>query len=201
MSPSNSPPINAKGAGILIQRPPTDCRLAPVDLRLSTIACRLATVDLIRRRRHRADALVVELLQALSFVGLDRVNVALRVERHVVRCVELSRTAATAAEVADDLKRIAQQRPDAVVRAVRNEEMALRLVVRERGVEDDAVTERVLLYLSFLDERAVLPEDLDTVVRAVADIHEAVCRERCAVHCSEYLRQRRRGIVRARIRV
>src|SRR5687767_6028676 len=63
--------------------------------------------------------------------------------------------------------------------------MTLRLVVGKRDVEDDAVAERVLRNLRFLDECAVFPEYLNAVVRAVADIHEAVGRERRAMYGSE----------------
>ena len=61
-----------------------------------------------------AHALVDELLQALSFVGLGRVDVALGVGRDAVHAVELARLAAAVAERGELLQRLAQDDAHAV---------------------------------------------------------------------------------------
>ena len=54
--------------------------------------------------RHRADALVDELLHAFTLVGLGRVEVALGVRRDAVHAVELARLASAVAERGDFLE-------------------------------------------------------------------------------------------------
>ena len=53
-----------------------------------------------------------ELLQALSDVDLGRVEVAARVDREIVRPVEVSRVLAESAEVVDDGQRRSVEDPD-----------------------------------------------------------------------------------------
>src|SRR5258708_13838560 len=57
--------------------------------------------------RHRADALVVELLHALTLVGLGRVEVPLGVRCQAVHAVELAGLTPAVAERGDLLKRLA----------------------------------------------------------------------------------------------
>ena len=61
----------------------------------------------------------------------------------------------------------------------------------------DTVAARVLLDEHFLDQRAVLHEDLDAIVDAIADVHQPVMRQFGAVHrVPELLRWRGGRVVR-----
>ena len=59
--------------------------------------------------RHRREALVDELLQAASLVGLGRVDVALRIDRDAVHGEELPGLPAAVAEAGEDLHRVAHR--------------------------------------------------------------------------------------------
>src|SRR5687768_9901172 len=64
------------------------------------------TLELLR---HRSQALIGELLDALSFVGLGRIDVAPRIGRDVVHAVPLTRLPAALAERRQDVERIPPQ--------------------------------------------------------------------------------------------
>src|SRR4030095_7454715 len=81
--------------------------------------------DALVRPRDGTDALVHELLDALSLVGLGRVEVALRVRRNAVHREELARLAAAIAEARQDLQRLAIHHVDPLVLAVPQKEVLL----------------------------------------------------------------------------
>src|SRR5882724_9145565 len=123
---------------------------------------------------EREGPLVDELLRALARVDLGRIDVALRVDGHVVDPVELARRAAVAAEVREHAARLAEQRPHVVVLAVGIVEERLAGVLREVHVPRRAAAARGRGHDELADEGAVLAEHLDAIVRAVADVEEAV---------------------------
>src|SRR2546426_10327073 len=61
------------------------------------------------RLRHRSQTFVGELLDALSFVGLGRIDVAPRIGRDVVHAMPLTWLAAAFAERRQDVERLAPQ--------------------------------------------------------------------------------------------
>src|SRR5262245_48539077 len=84
--------------------------------------------------RLRLDTLIDELLDALTLVGLGRVEVALRVGRDRVHAVELAGLASAVAERGDLLERVAQDHAHALVLPVGQEHELLVGVARERDV-------------------------------------------------------------------
>src|SRR5262245_13134904 len=141
-------------------------------------------------------------LHALAFVGFASIQVAARVDRHAADAVELSGIAAAAADRrAGRLQRAAVDDDDFLVVAVGDEQVALLRVVRERHVPHRAVAGRRLRDDAFLDELAVLLEDLDAVVLPIADVDEVVLRQLHAARRAELLRRRRVRIVRPGIGV
>ena len=152
-------------------------------------------------RPDRADALVDELLHALALVGFGRVDVALRVGRDAVHARRTGR--------AGGRRRRSSSAPPATresmmwifsLRAVGEEDVLLLRVLRERDVPHRAVAERVLARTSAsFTNLPSLREHLDAVVRAVADVDEAVVRRLGAVHrVAELLRRRRVRVVAGR---
>src|SRR5436305_12365290 len=115
-----------------------------------------------------------ELLNALSGVNFGGIHVALAVDRHGMDPVELPGVAAVAPEAAGDGALVAPDDADLVVFTVGAEQIALVRIWPYRDVPNRAIAERVLLEEPFLDEGAVLPEHLDAVVDAVADIDQPV---------------------------
>src|SRR5262249_17466775 len=132
--------------------------------------------------RLRLDALVDELLHALTLVGLGRVEVALRIRRDAVHAVELPRLAAAVAERGELLQRLAQDHPDALVLAVGHEDEFLVRIARERDVPYRPGATRVAGVECLLHELAVRLKDLQAVVLPVAHVDEAVVRALDAVH-------------------
>ena len=110
--------------------------------------------------------------------------------------MELAGIAAAAAKTADHGTVVALQHPDFVVLAIGAQQLGLLRIGPDRDVPHRAVAERVLFVEPFLHEGAVLPEHLDAVVDAVADIDQPVIGELHAMHgIGELLRGRRLGIV------
>src|SRR5882672_8104033 len=73
----------------------------------------------------RPQAFVYELLDALPFVGLAGIDIALRVHGDAAHAVELARHTPAVAEARDDLERIAPQDEDLFVVAIGDVEKAL----------------------------------------------------------------------------
>src|SRR5215471_2271027 len=119
--------------------------------------------------RHRADALVVELLHALTFVGLGRVEVPLRIRSDAVHAVELARLPPAVAERSDFLKRLANDDAHPLVLAVGQHDEALLRVLGEHDVPHRAGAPGVLGVEMLFHECTVGPEHLQAIVLAVAD--------------------------------
>ena len=84
------------------------------------------------------------------------------------------------------------EHPDGLVRAVDDVEELLRLVRRQGEVVHGAFgLQRVPRDEHFLHERAIEPEDLEPVVRAIGDVDEIVVRHDNRVHRIVELRRRR----------
>src|SRR6185436_19164717 len=84
-----------------------------------------------------------------------------------------------------DLERLTVHHVDALVLPVGEEDVLLRCVARKRDVPHRAVAARHRRDALLLHELAVLAEDLNTIVRPVADVDETVGRrlgamDRCA---------------------
>src|SRR5262249_30865289 len=112
---------------------------------------------------HSADSLVREPLDALALERLARVEIALRVDSHVVRRIDLAGLSAAVAEAGDRLERRAVEHPDLLVHAVGDVEVLLLRVARERDVPRRAASKRrrrddFLFYI-----RAVRFENLNTI--------------------------------------
>src|SRR5262249_44820301 len=124
-----------------------------------------------RRAKRGAPLLHVgELLNPLAFVGLGDEEVTARVDGEIVRAVELARPVSRAPERRDHLERLATQDVDLLVRAVDHDGEPLRGVGREADVPYRSAAEGLLRDERFLDERSVGLEDLQPVVRAIADV-------------------------------
>src|SRR5215813_12783540 len=132
--------------------------------------------------RLRRDALIDELLQALTLVGLGRVEIALGVRRDAVHAVELPRLASAVAERRELLERVAQDHAHALVLAVGQEHEALLRILGERDVPYRAGAARVPGIERLLDELALGLEHLHAVVLPIAHVDEAVVRPLDAVH-------------------
>ena len=79
---------------------------------------------------------------------------------------------------------------DLHIGAIGDVDVFLRPVFRQHEIPHRAVLQGLWFDLKFLDEGAVFLEHLDTVVGAVADIHQPVARDPDAVHrARERLRQ------------
>src|SRR3954462_15865885 len=130
----------------------------------------------------RSDTLIGEALHTRSGIGLGRVQVALRVGREVVDAEELARLAAAVAERGQHFERAAQQDVDLLVDAVGGVDVGLLRIPREGTVPHRSGPIGVRVDDDLPDERAVLLEDLDTVVHPIADVDEPVVRDDRAVH-------------------
>src|SRR5258706_1348807 len=145
---------------------------------------------------NRAYAFVDEFLDALAFVRLGRVEVALGIGRDAVHAVELARLAPAVAEVRNLLQRFAQDDAHLLVLAVGEEHEPLLAVLRKRDVPCRARSERFLGIEPFLHELAVRLEYLHAVALAVAHVDETVVRALDAMHrVAELLGRRRRRVV------
>src|ERR1043166_2395985 len=123
-----------------------------------------------------AHAFVYELLNALALVGLRRIDVALRVRRDAVHREELARLAAAVTELRKNLQRLPVHHVRALFLAVRQEDVLLLRILRERDVPHRAVSPGLWLDDLLLHELAILPEDLNAIVRAIAHIHQSIIR-------------------------
>src|SRR5215472_1621282 len=115
-----------------------------------------------------------EFLDALGVVDFAGIDVTELVHGHGMDPVELAGVAAAAAEPADHAAILALQNAYLVVLPVGVQQISLLGIGPDREVPRRAIAERVLLKEPLLHEGAVLLEDLDTVLRAVADIDLAV---------------------------
>src|SRR5262249_470590 len=78
-------------------------RAAEAKSRAAAAAPTLLRPHAVLIRRPRSHALVDEFLHALAFVGLRRIQVALRIDRDAVHAVELPRLAPAVSEIRDFL--------------------------------------------------------------------------------------------------
>src|SRR5262252_4474634 len=155
---------------------PRPCKEKPILTAPFIVPTRRASV------LYRTDAFEDEPLGPLARVHFGRVDVAPGVYRQIVHPVKLSGLAPVPAELAHDLAVVAQERPDVIVLAVGVVEPGLRRVVRNVEIPDRAVAARGRRDHELLHERAVLLEDLDAVVRPVADVEQPVRGQARAVH-------------------
>ena len=164
--------------------------------------CDARNADPISRSRFaRSSSLDDELLQALALEVLARVDVALRVHRDAADAVERARPAAAAAEARRRSRacRGRGRRPSDPGRRRRNRKRCCGSL--ENAMSHTEPSPRVVFDDErFLHERAVLPEHLDAIVAAIADVDQAVLRDLDAADGAELLRGRRRRIVRRRRR-
>ena len=130
--------------------------------------------DALVRGRDRRHAFVDKFLHALTFPGLRRVDVALRIDRDAVHAVELTGLASAVAEAGENLECVALQHVDAVVHAVGEIQIALRRVLRKGDVPHRSRGARVLRDEHLLHERAVRSKHLQPIVDTVAHVEESV---------------------------
>jgi hypothetical protein len=124
----------------------------------------------------------LELLDAFSGIDLGGINVTELVDRHGMHPVELAGVAAIMPEAADHAAVVALEDADFIVLAVRRQKLGLLRVRPERDVPHRLVAECIPFVKPFRHEGAVLLEDLDAVVDAVADIDQAVIGDPHATH-------------------
>src|SRR6266849_6492250 len=122
--------------------------------------------------RHRADALIDELLQALTFVGFRRVEIALGIGRNAVHAVELARLASAVAERGYFLERFAHDDADALVLAVCQHHESLLGILGEGDVPYRSRAARVPGIERLSHEGSVRPENLQSIVGTVANVDE-----------------------------
>ena len=80
-------------------------------------------------RADRSHSFIAELLHTGAGIGLRRVDVPLRIERHVVNRVELAGIPPAVADMVEHRQRLAEQLPDPVVRAVGDVHQPLLLIL------------------------------------------------------------------------
>src|SRR5262245_56715292 len=120
--------------------------------------------------RHRSHTFEHEPLDALSFVGFSRVDVASRIDGDAVRAEELTWLASAVAEARQQLQRLPFDDVDLFVLSVRDVDEPLLGISREGDVPDRPRTKRVLRVERFLDELSFRRKDLNAIVHAIADI-------------------------------
>src|SRR3984957_5352963 len=133
-----------------------------------------------------------EFLDALSGIDLGGIDVAFGIDRHRMDPVKLPGVAAVVSETADDGPILAVQDPDFIVLAIGAQQIGLFRVGPDRDIPHRAVAERALLVEPLFHEAAVLPENLDAIIDAVADIDEPVIGDLHAMHGIAELRRHRR---------
>src|SRR4029077_4709434 len=122
-------------------------------------------------------------LQAFAGIDFARIEVAARIELADVHPVEFAGAAAGPAAGADNGAIVAADDVQNVVGAIDHDEVVLFLVARrERDAPGRAGAARLGVEHELPHEAAVLAEDLDAIVGAVADIDEAVLAQRDAMH-------------------
>src|SRR5689334_6828063 len=106
----SAPPPGGNGTTMRTGLEGKPCPSAAADAKRRTAAADLilARPEHALIRRHRAHALVHELLHPLALVGLGRIQVALRVDGDAVHAVELPGLAAAVAEARHLLQSVAQ---------------------------------------------------------------------------------------------
>src|SRR5216683_4174415 len=116
--------------------------------------------------------------------------------------IKLAGLTSAIAEAGQDFKRIAKQYVDFFIRTVSQENVFLLGILGKGDVPDGPVTQSFCGNKGLFDESPVFLENLDAVVRTVADIEVAVVRKLGAVHwITELLGRRRIGIVGAEVGV
>src|SRR2546428_1893835 len=109
---------------------------------------------------------------------------------------ELARLPPDAAKAPDGLHARALHDADLAVRAIDHVDVFLLRIRRERDLVDRAVHAGLLLEEMLGHERAVLPEDLQAIVGAVADVDQTILGDANAVHrIADLLRGRLRGVI------
>src|SRR5262245_59181506 len=121
---------------------------------------------------RRSQAFVNELLDALPFVGLAGVDVALRIHGYATHAVELAWHPPAVAEAQDDFERIAQQDEDPFVVTIGDIKKSLPRILRKRDVPHRPVAEGSLRDEPFFHKLAVFLKNLNSIVLAVADIDQ-----------------------------
>ena len=138
-----------------------------------------------------------EPLHALAGEDLTRVDGALRIDGDHVKPVKLAAAITHAAHLTDDLAVLAVQEPDVIVREIRDEQVLLLLVGRERDATGGTPHARHRREDELLQELAFLRRDVDAVRVAIRGVHEAVVGKVQRQVTAELLRHRSARRVRA----
>src|SRR5437879_10690267 len=116
--------------------------------------------------------------------------------------IKLAGLTSAIAEAGQDFKRIAKQDVDFFIRTVSQENVFLLGILGKGDVPDRPVTQGSCGDEGLFDEGAIFLEDLDAVVRTVADIKQALVRKLGAMdRIAELLGRWRIGIVGAEVGV
>src|SRR5262249_41636710 len=134
-------------------------------------------------------------------IGLGRIDVALGIDRDAVHAEELAGLAAAAAERGQFGQSVALDDAYALVLAVGDVYEALLGILGERDLPGRTRRQRVLGKELFLYEGAAGVEHLHAIMLPVADVKQAVVRQRHAVHRAAELLQGGRGRIVGSLRV
>src|SRR5262249_18481489 len=143
-------------------------------------------------RARWSTRVIDELLYALAFITFCNIDIPPGIGVDIVCAVKFAGPVPSPAELADDFKRAAPENPHQLVRAVGNNEERLRRIGRKSDIPGGATAERLFRDEHLVQKRAVLPEDLDAVIGAVADVNEAIAGDPHRMNDAE-LRRRRSG--------
>jgi hypothetical protein len=112
-----------------------------------------------------------------------------------VHGIKLARLPAAIPKAGQNLERVAQHDVDLLIRAICQEDILLLRIFGESDVPDRAIAARILGDEHLLDKRAIRFENLNAVVRPIADIQQVVVGKFGAVNwIAELLRGRIFGL-------
>ena len=116
--------------------------------------------------------------------------------------IKLARLPAAIPKAGQNLERVAQHDVDLLIRAICQEDVLLLRIFGERDVPDRAIAPRILGDEHLLNKRAIRFENLNAVVRPIADIQQVVIGKFGTVNwISEPLRRRIVRLVRPEVGV
>src|SRR5205823_9899698 len=122
---------------------------------------------------RRAAAHDLPFLNALAFEDLGGEHVAVRINRNVVHTEELARHPAEASVAGDHFAVAAAHHTHLVIAAIDHDQETL-VPVRPQIEVPDRTAEGLRQIDMLANEAAVLVEDLHAVVRAIADVDQAI---------------------------
>jgi len=132
-------------------------------------------------------------LNAFAGVDFSGIEIALGVGHDLMHPVKLAGVAAVVPGLADYGAVIAPQSPDDVVLAVRDKKKLLILVRGKRELPDRPYAQRLWPHEKLLHKLALLGEDLNTVIHAVANVNKPISRDMDAMNGIAELLVRWRG--------